>query len=97
MGVTRNRVEVEIGKVKFREYGSGQDWYASAQVVATDLDGRKAQGWVHLAGLGSSMKIEGVDSYDDADPELLQFVVASQGEAIIAAVQARADEAELAA
>ena len=97
MSVVRNRVEVEIGEVKFRSNGSAKDWYASAYVVATDLDGSRAQGWVHLAKLGSSMKIESFDEYDDVDPELLEFVVATQGEAIIAAVHARAEETKLAA
>jgi len=97
MGVMRSRVEVEIGEVKFRGNGSAGDWFASAHVVATDLDGRKAQGWVHLAKLGSSMQVEGFDEYDDVDPELIQFVLATQGDAIIAAVQARAQGTRLAA
>ena len=97
MSVVRSRVEVEIGEVKFPGHGGAMDWIASAHVVATDLDGRKAQGWVHLVRLGSSMKIESFDEYDDVDPELLGFVVATQGEAIIAAVQSRAEETSLAA
>ena len=91
MSIRRNGVEVEVGEVKFRSNGSARDWYASAHIVATDLDGRKAQGWVHLVRLGSSMRIDGVDAYDEVDPELLQFVVATQGDAIIEAVQARAE------
>ena len=97
MSVVRSGVEVEIGEVKFRGYGSVKDWFASAHVVATDLDGRKAQGWVHLAKPGSAVKIESFDAYDDFDPELLEFVVATQGDAIIAAVQVRAAETNLAA
>jgi len=79
-------------EVKFRGNGSARDWFASAHVVATDLDGRKAQGWVHVAKCGQSLKIDHFDAYDEVDPELLRFVVATQGEAIVGAVQARAEE-----
>jgi len=97
MSVVRSRVDVEIGEVKFRQNGNAKGWFASAHVVATDLDGSKAQGWVHLVKLGSSVSVESFDEYDDADPELLEFVVATRGDAIVAAVQAQAEGLSLAA
>lgn len=92
MGIERSRIGLEIGEVKFRGNGSAQDWFASAHVVVTDLDGRRAQGWVHVVKSGQSLKIDHFDEYDEVDPELLRFVVATQGEAIIGAVQALAEE-----
>jgi hypothetical protein len=82
-------VELEIGDVKLRKSGAVGEWFASAHVVAIDTAGRKAEGWVHVVTSGASLKIENFDEYDDTDPELLGFVVATQGDAIIAAVKAR--------
>ena len=93
----RSRIELEIREVKFRETPGGKDWYASAHVVATDLDGRKTQGWVHVAKHRTSMSIGSYDEYDDVAPGLLGFVVATESDAIIDAVKARAAEAEIAA
>ncbi|OGA44100.1 MAG: hypothetical protein A3G26_11285 [Betaproteobacteria bacterium RIFCSPLOWO2_12_FULL_65_110] len=92
MSITRSRIELKIKEVKFRGNGSARDWYASAHVVATDLGGRKAQGWVHVAKCGQSLKIDHFDAYDEVDPELLRFVVATQGEAILGAVRAWAED-----
>ena len=92
-----NSVELEIGDVKFRSNGAARDWYASAHVVATDLDGRKAEGWVHVVKNGAALKIENFDEYDDRDPELLGYAIATRGESIIAAIEARAALAAVAA
>jgi hypothetical protein len=64
--------------------------------VATDLDGRKTQGWVHVAKYRTSMSIGSYDEYDDVAPGLLGFVVATESDAIMAAVKARAAEAQVA-
>ena len=97
MSIRRNRIELEIREVKFRETTGVKDWFASAHVVATDLDGRKTQGWVHIAKFRTSMSIGSYDEYDDVAPGLLGFVVATESDAIIAAVKARAAEAQIAA
>ena len=93
----RSRIEVEISQIRLQEKSAASGWFASAHVVATDLDGRKARGWVHVEQRGPAMKITGFDEYDDIDPELLRFVVATEGESILAAVRARVAEAKLAA
>lgn len=97
MSIKRSRIELEIREVKFPEIPGGKDWYASAHVVATDLDGRKTQGWVHVAKHRTSMSIGSYDEYDDVAPGLLGFVVATESDAIIAAVKARSAEAHIAA
>lgn len=97
MSIKRSRIEWEIREVKFRETTGAKDWFASAHVVATDLDGRKTQGWVHIAKHRTSMSIGSYDEYDAAAPGLLGFVVATESDAVIAAVNARAAEAEIAA
>ena len=97
MSIKRSRIELEIREVKFRENPGAKDWFASAHVVATDLDGRKTQGWVHIAKHGIFLSIGSYDEYDDVAPGLLGFVVATESDAIIGAVKARAAEAEMAA
>lgn len=97
MNIQRRRIQLEIREVKFRENTGAKDWYASAHVVATDLDGRKTEGWVHIAKYRTSMSIGSYDEYDDVAPGLLGFVVATESDAIIAAVKARAPEAKIAA
>jgi len=99
MSIRRSRIELEIREVKFPETETigAKNWFASAHVVATDLDGRKTQGWVHVAKFRTSMSIGSYDEYDDVAPGLLGFVVATESDAIIAAVKARAAEAEIAA
>ena len=84
-------------EVKFQGNVTIPGWYASARVVATDVDGRKTQGWVHLAKSGPSIKIDSFDEYDQHDPGLLAFVVATEGDAIVAAVRAKVAETRLAA
>ena len=91
MSIKRSRIELEIREVRFPETPGAKDWFASAHVVATDLDGRKTQGWVHVAKHRTSMSIGSYDEYDDVAPGLLGFVVATESDAIIAAVKARAD------
>jgi len=91
------RVELEIREVKFRENAVKAGWFASAQVVATDVDGRKAQGWVHVSRHGAVTKIDGYDEHDDVNPGLIAYVIATRGEAILEAVEARAAELKLAA
>ena len=97
MSIRRSRIELEVREVKFPETTGAKDWFASAHVVATDLDGRKTQGWVHIAKHGTVLSIGSYDEYDDVAPGLLGFVVASESDAIIAAVTARAAEAQIAA
>ena len=97
MSSKRSRIELEIREVKFPENRGGKGWFASAHVVATDLDGRKTQGWVHIAKFRTSMSIGSYDEYDAVAPGLLGFVVATESDAIIAAVKARAAEAEMTA
>jgi len=97
MSIKRNRIEVEISEVRFPEIPGTKDWFASAHVVATDLDGRKSQGWVHVAKYRTSISIGSYDEYDDVAPGLLGFVVATESDAIIAAVKARAAEARITA
>jgi hypothetical protein len=97
MSIQRRRIGLEIDEVKFPETATGKGWFASAHVVATDMDGRKAQGWVHLVKRGTSMRIGTYDEYDDAVPGLLGYVVATESDAIVAAVKARDEEAETAA
>lgn len=93
----RNRIELEISEIRLQGKAAANGWFASAHVVATDLDGRRARGWVHVEQQGPAMKIIGFDEYDDVDPELLRFVVATESESILAAVSARAAETRLAA
>lgn len=101
MSIKGNRIELEIREVKFpetfRETTGAKDWFASARVVATDLDGRKTQGWVHIAKHQTFLSIGSYDEYDDVAPGLLGFVVATESDAIVAAVKARAAEAQIAA
>lgn len=97
MSIKRNRIELEIGEVRFPENTGTEDWFASAHVVATDLDGRKTQGWVHIAKHRTFLSIGSYDEYDDVAPGLLGFVVATESDAIIAAVKARAAEAQITA
>ena len=97
MSIRRSRIELEIREVRFPETPGAKDWFASAHVVATDLDGRKTQGWVHVAKHGAYLSIGSYDEYDDVAPGLLGFVVATESDAIIGAVKARAAEAEMAA
>lgn len=96
MSIKHNRVELEIREVKFPDNGGAKGWYASAHVVATDLDGRKTQGWVHIAKHRVFLSIGSYDEYDDVVPGLLGFVVATESDAILAAVKARAAEAHVA-
>jgi hypothetical protein len=97
MSIRRSRIELEIREVKFPEITGTKGWFASAHVVATDLDGRQTQGWVHIAKHRTSMSIGSYDEYDEVAPGLLGYVVATESDAIIAAVKARAAEAEIAA
>ena len=97
MSIKRSRIELEIREVKFPETPGTKDWFASAHVVATDLDGRQTQGWVHIAKHRAFLSIGSYDEYDDAAPGLLGFVVATESDAIIAAVKARAAEARITA
>jgi len=97
MSIRRSRVELEIREVRFPQTPGAKDWFASAHVVATDLDGRKTQGWVHVAKHGTFLSIGSYDEYDDVAPGLLGFVVATESDAIIAAVKAQAAEAAVAA
>ena len=97
MSIKRKRVELEIREVKFPEITGKKNWYASAHVVATDLDGRRTQGWVHIAKHQTYLSIGSYDEYDDVVPGLLGFVVATESDAIIAAVKARAAQREFAA
>ncbi|OGA19790.1 MAG: hypothetical protein A3G25_03315 [Betaproteobacteria bacterium RIFCSPLOWO2_12_FULL_63_13] len=97
MSVVRKSIEVEVVDIKFGRNDGAVGWFASARIVATDLDGRKAHGWVHLVNTTRGLKIDHVDAYDEVDPELLRFVVATQGDAIIAAVRAQSLESRLAA
>jgi hypothetical protein len=97
MSVGNSRIGVEVSEVKCRGNVSIPGWYASARVVATNVDGRKTQGWVHLAKSGPSIRIESYDEYDEVDPGMLGFVVATESEAIIAAVRARIAETRIAA
>ena len=97
MNVFRKSVGLEVRDIKFRPEGEGAGWFASAHVVVTDLDGRKANGWVHLVMSRRGLKIDHFEVYDDVDPELLRFAVATQGRTIIDAVEARSSELRLAA
>ena len=97
MSSKRSRIELEIRGVKFPELPGAKDWFASAHVVAIDLDGRKTQGWVHIAKHGAFLSIGSYDEYDDVAPGLLGFVVATESDAILAAVKAQAAEAKIAA
>jgi hypothetical protein len=97
MSVGNSRIGVEVTEIKCRGSVSIPGWYASAHVVATGVDGRRSQGWVHLATNGKSITIEGYDEHDDVDPGLLAFVVATESQAIITAVQARVAQARMAA
>ena len=97
MSIMRRRIELEIKDVKFPQTAAAKGWFASAHVVATDMDGRQAQGWVHVVKRGASMNIGSYDEYDDVVPGLLGYVVATESDVIIAAVKARAAEAEMAA
>ncbi len=97
MSIMRNRIELEIHEVKFPESAAAKGWFASAHVVATDTDGRQAQGWVHIVKHGPFMSIGSYDEYDDVVPGLLGYVVATESDAIVAAVKARAAEAQTAA
>ncbi len=91
------RVGLEIREVKLRENAAKSGWFASAHVVATGVDGRNARGWVHVSKHGAIMKIDGYDEHDEVDPGLIGYVIATQGDAILAAVEAKAAELKLAA
>ena len=97
MSIRRNRIELEFREVKFPQNIAAKGWYASAHVVATDLDGRKTQGWVHIAKHGAYLSIGSYDEYDEVAPGLLSYAVATESDAILAAVRARAAEAHVAA
>ena len=97
MSVVRKSVGVEVVDIKFGSCNDAGGWFASVHVVATDLNGRKAHGWVHVVKTRRALKIDHFDAYDEVDPELLRFVVATQGETIIEAVRARPLESRLAA
>jgi hypothetical protein len=97
MSVGNSRIGVEVTEVRWPGNAATPGWYASAHVVATDVDGLKSQGWVHLAKSGASVMIESHDEYDQVDPGLLAFVVATESQAIIAAVQAKIAESRMAA
>ena len=91
------RVGLEIREVKLRENAAKSGWFASVQVVATGVDGRKAQGWVHVSKQGAILKIDGYDEHDEVDPGLIGYAIATQGDVILDAVEARAAELKLAA
>ena len=97
MSVGNSRIGVEVTEVKFQRNVTIPGWYASAHVVATDVDGRQAHGWVHLAKSGPSVKIDSCEEYDEVDPGLLAFVVATEGDAIVNAVRAKVAETRIAA
>lgn len=91
------RVGMDIREVKLRENAVKSGWFASVHVVATGVDGRQAQGWVHVSKHGAILKIDGYDEHDEVDPGLIGYVIATQGEAILDAVEAKAAELKLAA
>jgi len=97
MSVGNSRIGFEITEIRVQGSVTVPGWCASAHVVATDVDGRKARGWVHLAKNGASIKIDSCDEYDETDPGLLAFVVATESGAIVAAVRAKIAETRLAA
>jgi len=97
MSAGNSRIGVEVTEVKFPAYVAPKTLFASAHVVATGVDGRRSRGWVHVAKPGDAIEITGCDEYDDVDPGLLEFAVATEREAIIAAIEARAAELKLAA
>lgn len=97
MSVGNSRMGVQVTEVKFPGGSSSKDLLVSAHVIALDVDGRKAQGWVHMVQKGASFAFVGFDQYDDLDPGLLEFVVATEADAIIAAVQLKLAELKLAA
>ena len=97
MSVGNSRIGIEVTEVKCRGNVAMPGWYASAHVVATDVDGSKARGWVHFAKSGPSLRIDSYDEYDAADPGLLAFVVATQSDTLVAAVRAKVAETRLAA
>lgn len=97
MSIIDKSVGLEVRDVKFGPEGGAAGWFASVQVVVTDLDGREANGWVHLVMTSRGLKIDHFDAYDDVDPELLRFAVVTQGKTIITAVQGRDPDLRLAA
>ncbi len=97
MSAGDSRVELEISEVRLRENAVKAGWFASVQVVATDVDGRKAQGWVHVSKQGAVLKIDGYDEHDDVNPGLIAYVITTRGDAVLEAVEARAAELKLAA
>jgi len=97
MSAANSRIGVEVTDVKFPPSTASKAQYASAHVVVTGVDGRRARGWAHVAKNGAAIEITGCDEYDGVDPGLLEFAVATERDAIIAAVQARAEELKLAA
>jgi hypothetical protein len=97
MSAGNSRIGVEVTDIRFRGNVAIPGWYASAHVVATDVDGRRTQGWVHLAKSGTSIEIDSYEEYDEVDPGLLEFVVATESDAIVAAVRARVAETRRAA
>ncbi len=97
MSVENSRVGLETREVKLRENAVKAGWFASVNVVATEVDGRKSEGWVHVSKQGAIMKIDGYDEHDDVNPGLIGYVIATQGEAILQAVEAKTAEFRLAA
>jgi len=97
MSVGNSRMGVEVTDVKFPGYAASKTLFASAHVVVTGVDGRKVRGWVHVAKRDAAMEITGCDEYDDVDPGLLEFTVATERDAIMAAILARAEELKIAA
>ena len=97
MSAEQRRVEFEVVEVKLRDIPVARGWFASAHVLATDVDGRKSQGWIHVEKRGPAMQIAGYDAHDDVDPGLLEYVIVTAGAAILAAVQAKAEAVKIAA
>ncbi len=97
MSAANSRVELEIREVRLRENAVKAGWFASVQIVATDVDGRTAQGWIHVSKQGPVLKIDGYDEHDDVIPGLIGYVIATRGDAILEAVEAKAAELKLAA
>jgi hypothetical protein len=97
MSVGNSRIGVAVTEVKFPAGAVSKELFASAHVVVVDVDGRRAQGWVHLVKQGPALAIDSFDEYDDVDPGLLEFAVGTESDAIIAAVQVKIAEEKLAA
>ena len=97
MNASSRRITVEVAQVKSLGDVAVRGWTASAELVVTGVDGRQARGWAHFAKAGGRVKVDSFDAYEEADPGLFAYALATQAEVVLAAVRAKIEQLRLAA